>query len=38
VLGANWTLHYNLRRRHSSAGLRPPVEYEKIAAIQPGAA
>ena len=29
---------YNLRRRHSSAGLLPPVEYEKIAAIQPGAA
>ena len=27
---------YNLRRRHSSAGLLPPVEYEKIAAIQPG--
>ena len=29
---------YNLRRRHSSAGLLPPVEYEKIAAIQPEAA
>jgi len=29
---------YNLRRRHSSAGLLPPVEYEKIAAIQPDAA
>jgi transposase InsO family protein len=29
---------YNLRRRHSSAGLLPPVEYEKIATIQPGAA
>ena len=29
---------YNLRRRHSSAGLLPPVDYEKIAAIQPGAA
>src|ERR1700747_2963014 len=26
---------YNTRRRHSSAGLLPPVEYEKIAAIQP---
>lgn len=29
---------YNTRRRHSSAGLLPPVEYEKIAAIQPDAA
>ena len=29
---------YNVRRRHSSAGLLPPVEYEKIAAIQPEAA
>src|SRR6476660_3040420 len=29
---------YNTRRRHSSAGLLPPVEYEKIAAIQPEAA
>lgn len=29
---------YNLRRRHSTAGLLPPVEYEKIAAIQPEAA
>jgi transposase InsO family protein len=29
---------YNLQRRHSSAGLLPPAEYEKIAAIQPEAA
>ena len=29
---------YNVQRRHSSAGLLPPVEYEKIAAIQPKAA
>ncbi|MBS4728543.1 IS3 family transposase [Mycobacterium sp. SM1] len=29
---------YNTRRRHSSAGLLPPVEYEKITAIQPQAA
>lgn len=29
---------YNLRRRHSTNGLLPPVEYEKIAAIQPDAA
>jgi putative transposase len=29
---------YNSRRRHSSAGLLPPIEYEKIAAIQPEAA
>ena len=29
---------YNVRRRHSSAGLLPRVEYEKIAAIQPEAA
>jgi putative transposase len=29
---------YNTRRRHSSAGLLPPVEYEKIAATQPEAA
>jgi len=29
---------YNTRRRHSSAGLLPPIEYEKIAAIQPEAA
>src|SRR6476619_4452584 len=29
---------YNTRRRHSSAGLLPPVEYEKIAASQPEAA
>lgn len=29
---------YNTRRRHSSAGLLPPVEYEKITAIQPEAA
>lgn len=29
---------YNTRRRHSSAGLLPPVEYEKITAIQPDAA
>ena len=29
---------YNVQRRHSSAGLLPPVEYEKIAAIQPEAA
>jgi hypothetical protein len=29
---------YYLRCRHSSAGLLPPVEYEKIAAIQPDAA
>lgn len=28
----------NTRRRHSSAGLLPPIEYEKIAAIQPEAA
>ncbi len=29
---------YNTQRRHSSAGLLPPIEYEKIAAIQPEAA
>jgi transposase InsO family protein len=29
---------YNTRRRHSSAGLLPPIEYEKIAANQPEAA
>jgi len=29
---------YNTQRRHSSAGLLPPVEYEKIAAIQSEAA
>lgn len=29
---------YNTRRRHSSAGLLPPVEYEKNTAIQPDAA
>jgi putative transposase len=29
---------YNVRRRHSSAGLLPPVEYEKIAVIQSEAA
>jgi putative transposase len=29
---------YNTRRRHSSAGLLPPVEYEKITANQPEAA
>jgi len=29
---------YNTQRRHSSAGLLPPVEYEKITAIQPEAA
>jgi transposase InsO family protein len=29
---------YNTQRRHSSAGLLPPVEYEKIAVIQPEAA
>ena len=29
---------YNTRRRHSSAGLLPPVEYEKITAIRPEAA
>jgi putative transposase len=29
---------YNVQRRHSSAGLLPPVEYEKIAAIQTEAA
>lgn len=29
---------YNTRRRHSSAGLLPPVEYEKITAIEPEAA
>ncbi|MBB4853112.1 transposase InsO family protein [Mycobacteroides chelonae] len=29
---------YNTRRRHSSAGLLPPIEYEKNAAIQPDAA
>ncbi|MBB4853109.1 transposase InsO family protein [Mycobacteroides chelonae] len=29
---------YNTRRRHSSARLLPPVEYEKIAVIQPDAA
>ena len=29
---------YNTRRRHSSAGLLPPVDYEKIATIQPEAA
>ena len=29
---------YNTRRRHSSAGLLPPIEYEKIAAIQSEAA
>ena len=29
---------YNARRRHSSAGLLPPIEYEKITAIRPEAA
>jgi transposase InsO family protein len=29
---------YNTRRRHSSASLLPPTEYEKIAADQPAAA
>ncbi len=29
---------YNVQRRHSSAGLLPPVEYEKIVAIQTEAA
>jgi transposase InsO family protein len=29
---------YNTRRRHSSAGLLPPVAYEKITAIRPEAA
>jgi putative transposase len=29
---------YNTRRRHSSAGLLPPVDYEKIATIRPEAA
>ncbi|OBK34804.1 integrase [Mycobacterium sp. 1245111.1] len=29
---------YNTQRRHSSAGLLPPIEYEKIAAIQSEAA
>ncbi len=29
---------YNVQRRHSSAGLLPPVEYERIAAIQTEAA
>jgi transposase InsO family protein len=28
---------YNTRRRHSAAGLLPPIEYEKITAIQPEA-
>jgi transposase InsO family protein len=29
---------YNTRRRHSSAALLPPVEFEKIIADQPAAA
>jgi transposase InsO family protein len=29
---------YNVRRRHSSARLLPPIEYEKITAIRPEAA
>ena len=29
---------YNTRRRHSSAALMPPNEYEKITADQPAAA
>jgi transposase InsO family protein len=29
---------YNTQRRHSFGGLLPPIEYEKIAAIQPDAA
>jgi putative transposase len=29
---------YNTQRRHSSVGLLPPIEYEKIAAIQSEAA
>jgi putative transposase len=29
---------YNTRRRHSAAGLLPPIEYEKIAATRPKAA
>ena len=29
---------YNTRRRHSSAALMPPIEYEKIAVDQPAAA
>lgn len=34
-----WCLEfYNVRRRHSSAGLQPPADYEKTAADQPVAA
>jgi putative transposase len=34
-----WCHHfYNTRPRHSSSRLLPPIEYEKIAAIQPEAA
>ena len=34
-----WCLKfYNVRRRHSSAGLQPPADYEKTAADQPVAA
>jgi putative transposase len=34
-----WCLEfYNVRRRHSSAGLQPPADYEKPAADQPVAA
>jgi putative transposase len=29
---------YNTQRRHNSAGLLPPIEYEKILAIQSEAA
>jgi hypothetical protein len=33
-----WHDFYNNRRPHSAAGLLPPIEYNKIAAIQPDAA
>jgi hypothetical protein len=34
-----WCLEfYNVRRRHSSAGLQPPADYEKTAADRPVAA
>ena len=35
----NWCYEfYNARRRHSSAGLMSPIEFEKIAVVQPDAA
>jgi putative transposase len=38
VIAAGCYEFYNTRRRHGSAGLLPPVDYEKITAIRPEAA